>query len=63
MKRKPNAFPEFNIFFFFKKKRCNLYHFIYNGAKLMLLAAFDRDLSNGPGMICFPEMLSVLKDS
>lgn len=29
----------------------------------MLLAAFDRDLSNGPGMICFPETLSVLKDS
>lgn len=28
----------------------------------MLLAAFDRDLSNRTGMICFPETLSVLKD-
>ena len=28
----------------------------------MLLAAFDRDLSNGTGMVCFPETPSVLKD-
>lgn len=28
----------------------------------MLLAAFDRDLSNRTAMICFREILSVLKD-
>lgn len=28
----------------------------------MLLAAFDRDLSNRTEMICFPDTLSVLQD-